>query len=129
MRPSAIALLMTFWAGTTFAGAIAVGNDPPVDQDKDKEAAATAEKPEEFKPPDGFIAKKRGKLILYCSTITPIGTRIKAERCYSEDQMRDYAIALQENKRDIDRVRSICSNEKVCGRPEAAAGPIKGPGG
>ncbi len=38
-----------------------------------------------------------------------VGTRFKTEKCYDEAQMRDYLVARHENKRDIDRVRNICS--------------------
>jgi hypothetical protein len=62
-----------------------------------------------FKPPPGFVTKKRGKLVLYCKRDTEIGTRFKTERCYSEDQVRDYVMAQRENKRDIDKVRSTCA--------------------
>jgi hypothetical protein len=53
---------------------------------------------------------------------TPIGTRIKSERCYDEAQMRNYMLALEENKRDVDRVRSVCQNLQVCGMPGGAGG-------
>jgi hypothetical protein len=71
--------------------------------------ADEAPKTEEFKPPLGFKTKKRGELVLYCMKDSTVGTRFQTERCFSEDQVRDYLIAQQENKRDIDRVRSTCS--------------------
>ncbi len=64
---------------------------------------------EEFKPPAGFKTRKRGELVLYCMKDSTVGTRFQTEKCFSEDQMRDYLIAQQENKRDIDRIRSTCS--------------------
>jgi len=64
----------------------------------------------EFKPPPGFVTKKRGELVLYCIKDTVVGTRFKTERCFSEGQVRDYLAAQQENKRDIDRIRSTCSS-------------------
>lgn len=81
--------------------------------------AEDAPKEEEFKPPPGFKTKKRGDLVLYCIKDSTLGTRFQTEKCFSEDQVRDYLIAQQENKRDIDRVRSTCSSGagEICRRP------------
>ena len=81
-------------------------------------AAETEFRIEERLPP-GFKVRKRGKFTLYCKTVTPLGTRFKSETCYDEPNMRAYLLALQENKSDVDRIRSICSNPCACGRPEA----------
>lgn len=69
--------------------------------------------------PPGFKPKKRGKFTLYCKTDTPIGTRFKQETCFDADQIRDYLIALQENKANVDRIRATCSNICTCGQPDA----------
>jgi hypothetical protein len=69
--------------------------------------------------PPGFKVKKRGKFTLFCKTDTPLGTRFKSETCYDEPNMRAYMLALQENKSDVDRIRSICSNPCACGQPDA----------
>jgi hypothetical protein len=74
-----------------------------------QEKPPASEQTKEFKPPPGFAIKKRGKLVLYCKRDTEIGTRFKTERCYSEDQVRDYVMAQRENKRDIDKIRSTCA--------------------
>ena len=81
-------------------------------------AAEDTAKEAEFKPPPGFKTKKRGDLVLYCIKDSTVGTRFKTEKCFSEDQVRDYLIAQQENKRDMDRVRSTCSSgaNEVCYR-------------
>jgi hypothetical protein len=47
----------------------------------------------EFLPP-GFYERKVGKHIVYCKKDASIGTRLKSERCYDDQQMRDYLIAL-----------------------------------
>ncbi len=80
--------------------------------------AEDAPKGEEFKPPPGFKSEKRGELVLYCIKDSTLGTRFQTKRCFSEDQVRDYLIAQQENKRDIERVRSTCSSgaNEVCYR-------------
>ena len=93
----------------------AVGNDTPAAGASTDKAESTAKADEatpgdeEFKPPPGFKTKKRGELVLYCMRDSTVGTRFKTEKCYDEAQMRDYLIAQQENKRDIERVRNTCS--------------------
>ncbi len=111
-------------AGMAAAQDSAVSDEKPTaDQASEKaeasSTATTAEATKEFKPPLGFATKKRGKLVLYCKKDSTIGTRFRTEKCYSEDQVRDYIIAQQENKRDIDRIRSTCSSgaSDVCVHP------------
>lgn len=77
-------------------------------------ADAAGDKDEEFKPPPGFKTKKRGEIVLYCMKDSTVGTRFKTEKCYDEEQMRDYLLALEVQKRDIDRIRSTCSSAAVC---------------
>jgi hypothetical protein len=85
------------------------------------EAAATAATTEAtpIELPPGFKPKKRGKYVLYCRSEAPLGSRIRQEFCFDEAQMRDYLIALQETKGNVDKIRSTCSNICVCGMPEA----------
>ena len=120
------AFALCFVTASTFAQAPAAGDETPAaDQSKAATAASQAAATEaaavekEFKPPVGFIPKKRGALVLYCKKDSTIGTRFQTEKCYSEAQVRDYIIAQQENKRDIDRVRSTCSSgvAEVCSAP------------
>ena len=79
-----------------------------------KSMAAATEEEKDFKPPVGFQTRKRGELTLYCKKEAIVGTRFKTEKCYSEDQVRDYIIAQQENKRDIDRIRNTCGGGSAC---------------
>jgi hypothetical protein len=74
-------------------------------------------KDEEFKPPPGFLTKKRGELVVYCKKDRETGTRFVTEKCLDEAQMREYLLALQIQKRDIDRIRSTCSTASVCANP------------
>jgi hypothetical protein len=69
---------------------------------------------EAFKPPPGFKTKKRGEIVLYCMKDSTVGTRFKTEKCYDEDQMKEYLLALEIQKRDIDRIRSTCANAATC---------------
>lgn len=67
-----------------------------------------------FVPPPGFKTKKQGDMTLYCKKDAAVGTRFKTEKCYSEDQVREYLLALEIQKRDIDRIRSTCATGAVC---------------
>jgi invasion protein IalB len=79
------------------------------------EAAKAAETGNEpFVPPPGFKTKKQGDMTLYCKKDAAVGTRFKTEKCYSEDQVREYLLALEIQKRDIDRIRSTCATGAVC---------------
>ena len=120
MKTTMVPLLIILWAGASVAGAIAIGNEPANEgTDKTATVAAAADKAREFKLPPGFYEKQRGKYTLYCKKDAPMGTRIKYERCMSRTQMREYLLVLEQQKTDIDRVRSTCSNLCACGRPEA----------
>lgn len=115
---AAVALALGLGLGLAQAGAFSA--DPPKADAPEAKAAVTAKaETDELKPPPGWKKKKRGKFMLYCKNEAPMGTRIKAETCYDEDGMRNYMLALQENKGDIDRIRSTCSNICVCGDPSA----------
>jgi hypothetical protein len=110
-----IAFMLGLYVTIAAAQPLASGDETPTADAPRTSAPASAlasakAEDEEFKPPVGFAAKKHGALTLYCKRDTIIGTRFKTEKCYSEAQMRDYVIAQQENKRDIDRVRNTCSS-------------------
>jgi hypothetical protein len=115
---AAFALALGLGLGLGQAGAFSA--DPPKADAPEAKAAVTAKaETDELKLPPGWKKKKRGKFMLYCKNEAPMGTRIKAETCYDEDGMRNYMLALQEAKADIDRIRSTCSNICVCGDPSA----------
>ena len=123
MRPMAIAFMTVLGIGMAIQDAGAVGSEPPnstADAAKPMVAAEShAEKEKPLKPPPGFKMKRHGKHLLYCKREAPMGTRLKTETCYDETQMRDYLLALEAGKVDIDRARAVCSNPCVCGQPEA----------
>lgn len=123
MKPISLTLMVVLGSGAAFMESSAIGSEPPdstpVAAKPEATAEPVAEKAKEFKPPPGFRTKKRGKFTLYCKREAPMGTRLKSEICLDEDQMRDYMLALSENKRDIDRIRAICSNPCACGQPGA----------
>jgi len=123
MKPSVAALAAILWSGMPFDESGAIGGESPnaAESAAQRAAAAPAEtsEPREMKLPPGFKKKKRGKFMLYCKTDTTTGSRFTFERCYDDAQLRDYMLALEENKRDIDRIRNTCSNICTCGRPDA----------
>ncbi len=114
------ALCLSLAAQGVLAQDSAVANETPAadqasEKVESKALAAANEVGKEFKPPLGFQTKKRGELTLYCKKETTVGTRFKTEKCYSEDQVRDYVLTQQENKRNIDRIRSTCgSGSEAC---------------
>ena len=84
-------------------------------------AAAEEKKDEAFKPPPGFQTKKRGDLVLYCKKDTTVGTRFKTEKCYDEAQLREYLLALEQQKLDVDRIRGTCGGGSACAPPDPTA--------
>lgn len=84
-----------------------------------KSAAEEAKKP--FTPPPGFQTRKRGDLVLYCKRDATLGTRFKTEKCYDEAQMREYLLALEQQKLDVDRIRGTCGGGETCAMPDPTA--------
>src|SRR6188768_2106152 len=123
MRPAVAMLAVILWTGAPVDGSGATGGEPPSSTAAvDRPAAAIeadANKPQEVTLPPGFKKKKRGKYILYCKTESTTGSRFTFERCLDDAQLRDYILALQENKRDLDHIRSTCANICTCGQPGA----------
>jgi hypothetical protein len=121
MKSMTVALILFLWLGTAVENSSAIATEPPESTSDTAKPVADAEpgtkKEREITLPPGFKEKKRGKFVLYCKREAPMGTRLKSETCLSETQMRDYILALETNKVDIDRVRAICSNPCVCGQP------------
>ena len=120
MSKSLSLIVMLLTALPALAQEAAVSADTPTaDAAADKVegmAKSSAAKPgdEAFKPPPGFKTKKRGEIVLYCMKDSTVGTRFKTEKCYDEEQMREYLLALEIQRRDIDRIRSTCANASVC---------------
>lgn len=104
--------LVILWSGLALSQERAI-----VSETVAADATDAEKKDEEFKPPPGFQTKKRGKFTLYCIRDSTIGTRFKTERCYDEDQMREYLLAVEIQKRDIDRIRATCTTAAVCAPP------------
>jgi hypothetical protein len=122
MRNAMLTILMTLFAAAALAqdSDSAIGNETAnADQAKDKAepktvAAANAGTPAEMQLPPGFRAKKRGDITLYCIKGKATGTRFQTESCYDEAQLKDYLLAREQNNRDFDRSRSICSDPGIC---------------
>lgn len=125
MQKILTALAACLFASVALAQDAAIGNETPAaDVASDKavsekavEAAATGDKKDSnFTPPVGFVTKKRGPLTLYCKKDRETGSRFTTERCYDEAQMREYMLTLEQQKRDIDRIRSTCATAAVCAK-------------
>lgn len=121
MSKSLSLIVIMLAALTAHAQEAVVGADTPaaaeVTGDKVEGTAKPSEaapKVEEFKPPPGFKTKKRGEIVVYCMKDSTVGTRFKTEKCYDREQMREYLLALEVQKRDIDRIRSTCATGSVC---------------
>ena len=120
MRRQLPAALMMLLAGAALAqeSTSAVGDETAnSDQAKNRaesETVAAAQKPEDFELPPGFKVKKRGDVTVYCIKGKATGTRFQTESCYDKAQLRDYLLAREQNNRDFDRSRAVCSNPSVC---------------
>jgi len=114
-------IAMCVVAAVVLAHESAIGSDTPTaDEAKDKAKSAevaAAHQEKVFKPPPGFRAKKRGDKVLYCIQDSAVGTRFKTEKCYDDDQMKAYLLAREQNNRDFDQRRAICSYPRACGMP------------
>jgi hypothetical protein len=118
MKHAFLLVVMILASSLDLAHASAVSGEAPlVEQAKDNAAtvaAVEAQKEVEFKPPPGFRKKKRGKIVLYCMQDSTVGTRFKTEKCYDEAQIHDYVLSQEQNNRDFDQRRAICSNPAIC---------------
>jgi hypothetical protein len=112
--PTLLAIILSL--GPVAGGASATASEPAETKPTAAaEAEAKKEKEKELKLPPGFKKVQRGKFTLYCKKETPLGSRFKTDRCLDEAGMRDYILALEATKGDVDRMRSTCSNACTCG--------------
>lgn len=70
------------------------------------EAKPDAEKVQEFKPPPGFRARKRGDLVVYCRKEVVLGSRFPAEKCYDEDGIRELLRLDLEQTEMLEKIRA-----------------------
>jgi hypothetical protein len=108
-------LIVSLAASAVLAQDVAVVDKAPAAEQAANKAVTTGgDKKEEFKPPPGFTSKKRGELIVYCMRDSTVGTRFKTEKCYSREQLQEYLLVREENKRNIDRIRNTCGGGPAC---------------
>jgi hypothetical protein len=126
MKRTLFAIVMCLWAASALAQENAAGKetaaaaDQPAKGTTEAAPAATTAKAKEgpdFKMPPGFYEKKVGKHMLYCKKDAPMGTRIRSERCMNDGQMREYLLALEAQKAEMDRIRATCATASVCAPP------------
>jgi hypothetical protein len=114
------AILLAFVAQPALAGDGPAGKDPPAADTAVAKPAESAKgkvpKPgdADYVPPPGFKTKKRGQLTVYCKRDRETGSRFTTEKCFDGNQMREYLLALEIQKRDIDRIRSTCATGSTC---------------
>jgi hypothetical protein len=118
MKAAILTVAMSLWGATVLAQESTAGNESesavPAKAAADSAKTASVKHEPAFKLPPGFYKKKFGKHQLYCKKDAPMGTRIQTERCMNDGQMRDYLIALEEQKTNIDRIRATCVSAAVC---------------
>ncbi|MGE0031106.1 MAG: hypothetical protein AB7T20_08325 [Steroidobacteraceae bacterium] len=116
--PAALAAVLAGAALAQDPTSVVADGTKNADQTQDEAESAPvadAKDPEEFVVPPGFKTKKRGDVTLYCIRGKATGTRFQTESCYDEAQLRDYLLAREQNNRDFDQARSVCSNPATCG--------------
>jgi hypothetical protein len=62
---------------------------------------ATVPPPEDFKVPAGYRAVKRGLDTVYCTSSTPIGSRMPEKICYSREQLEAIERQAEANRREM----------------------------
>jgi hypothetical protein len=112
-------IVMLLAAQLALAGDAPAAKDMPADTADETSAASpktSVPKPgdADYVPPPGFKIKKRGALTVYCMRDRETGSRFTTERCFDGVQMREYLLALEIQKRDIDRIRSTCGTGSTC---------------
>ncbi len=121
MRSMLVAVGMALLSGIALGSDSdsAIGNETVnADQASDKAVTTTsadAKEPEEFTPPAGFRAKKRGNKVVYCRKDMESGTRFASERCYDETQLKEIEKAREQDQINFDQARKICGNLDACG--------------
>ena len=68
-----------------------------------------------FKPPPGFKAKIDGWDIVYCKTMTVLGSRFPKQLCMSEAQLKDHMAGNEAMRQNKDQVLRICPTPGACG--------------
>jgi hypothetical protein len=93
--------------GAATQSAAAAGAAVPGPAAKAEEAAsstvlkAPTVQPTEFKPPSGYRASKQGMETVYCTTYTPIGSRMPEKICMSREQLEEVERRSEMARRDV----------------------------
>jgi hypothetical protein len=64
---------------------------------------ATAAPPADFHPPAGYWAVKSGLETVYCTSYTPIGSRMSQKICVSREQIEAMRRQQEETRRDLSK--------------------------
>lgn len=102
MRSLMIAILIAFAAVPVFA------------QDSDKSVTAEVKAEKKYKPPPGYKTRHRGDNTIYCRKSAEIGSRFPVEKCYTQEQLKEFLLREEAARQEFERQRRICSNPNTC---------------
>ncbi len=120
MRNRILTTLMVFTLGAVIVPGVtsAIAEDPASADAAKVEAkpseVAKAAAAEEYKPPPGFMKKRRGDLVVYCEKRAVIGTRVKTEKCYDENALKVFLLEREQQNREMEQRRGVCSDPGIC---------------
>ncbi|MCS6946537.1 MAG: hypothetical protein NZM12_02845 [Steroidobacteraceae bacterium] len=110
---SAVGALLLAALGGSHAVAQETAASPPA-----AAAPSAEEKRRPLKLPSGFRKKLVAGVVLYCSQSTPIGTRLRRERCYDETGIRELIALREAQQADLHRAQTTCATAGACGSIE-----------
>lgn len=120
MRSRMLKTLVLLALGVASAPMIARASaEEPASVDAAKAEAKPAEvaesdAAEEYKPPPGFMKKRRGDVVVYCEKRAVIGTRVKTEKCYDENALKVFLLEREQQNREMEQRRGVCSDPGIC---------------
>jgi len=83
--------------------------------DKTESGEPEAKREREYKPPPGYRTRKRGDKVVYCKKESIPESRLMAEKCYSEIQIKELEAIREAERREMDQRRRICPSPTACG--------------
>lgn len=95
------------------ASVAARAGDPPAAPVADAKPAVVAAKGD-YKPPPGFKTKRRKGETVYCRSRAPVGTRIKAEECFTEAEIKEVEHAMAITSEDLQQRGRMCPSGLMC---------------
>jgi hypothetical protein len=95
--------------------AVAAADAPAVAAEKPiSEAVTTAAGDTKYSPPPGYKTKTRKGQTVYCRSRAPLGTRIKAEECFTQAEIQEVERAMQVSTEDTRQRGRMCTTGTMC---------------